>query len=178
MSTFKVEDGTGMTDATSYVSLVEADNYMADTPPSLTLLWAPLADADKERLLMYATRVLDQRTTWKGLKVVNASSLRWPRSGVRDCDGLPVAENVVPRYVKSVVCELALFYANPNNGASVVADIDGLKRVTVDVLEFEWKDNYNPNTTVQLPPGLNKILCNVGIIKYSGRMGFAPINRV
>lgn len=178
MSVFKVEDGTGLSDATSYVSLAEADAYMSDMPTSLTLLWAPLVDADKEVLLMYATRVLDQKTTWKGLKKVATSSLRWPRTSVRDCDDLPVAEDAVPKYVKAVTCELALFYANPATGATKISDTDGLKRVVVDVLEFEWKDNYNPNVNLQLPSGLNKILCNVGIIKYSGRMGFAPINRV
>lgn len=178
MSTFLVEDGTGLTASTSYVSLAEAESYFADMPAVMTALWTPLSNPQKEVLLMYATRVLDQRTTWKGLKVVAASALRWPRSGVIDCDKLPVAEDEVPEPVKAVVCELALFYANPKNGASIVAANSGLKRLVVDVLEFEWQDGFNPSAELRMPSGMNKILCGLGIIKYSGRMGFAPINKV
>ncbi len=178
MTAFVVEDGTGKEDASSYISLAEAELYMADYPSVMTALWTPLTDPQKQTLLVYATRVLDQRTTWKGLKVVAASRLRWPRSGVVDCDKLPVAEDIVPEQVKAVVCELALFYANPKNGAMVIAPNSGLKRMVIDVLEFEWQDGFNPSNELRLPSGLNKILCGLGIIKYSGRMGFAPINKV
>ena len=88
--TLIVETGTGLdTAANSYVSLVEADAYVATMPSLLRDPWLALTlAADRENLLIYSTRVLDQRATYNGSKTVSASPLRWPRSNVFDCDDL------------------------------------------------------------------------------------------
>lgn len=59
---FLVEDGTGVEDATSYATVVQADEYAAFFKyPD----WDLLAEEDKEPLLMRASTLLDEQFTWR-----------------------------------------------------------------------------------------------------------------
>lgn len=178
MSTFVVEDGTGLSNATSYVSLAEANSYIADFPAGLQVTWSALTDPQKQGLLMYSTRVLDQRTKYFGDLCVTPGALRWPRDGVTDCDGQPVPNDVIPDGLKMAVIELALFYSVPGRGATIYADNQGLTNVTIDVLSFTWSEGFNATSTLQLPPGMNVILCGLGRISYTGSSRTVPILKV
>ena len=79
--TFTVEDGSVVDGANSYATIAEADDYYA-VDSNFFATWDALADADKEKLLAWGTRILDQRVRWNGSKTDTTSSLRWPRSGV------------------------------------------------------------------------------------------------
>lgn len=177
MSVFLVEDGSGVTLATSYVTLVEAGLYLSDLPPSLVVNWLALTLPQQEALLMYASSVLDARSTYNGQKIYQTSGLRWPRTGATDCDNFPVGNNVIPKGLKQAVYELALFYATPGRGLNVIDDAQGLSRLQVDVLVFEWQKNYNQSIALQLPPGINSYLCGLGKINYSGKSRSVPIIR-
>ena len=170
-----VEDGTGLTTATSYVSLDEADAYAYYTPAATLAQWNEYSDVQKNHLLAYATRLLDQRARWNGTKTVAASALRWPRQSAFDRDNLPVDPHSVPVQVKEAVCDIAMWLAFPGRGPFQVSDSQGIKSLTVDVLSVTYKDSHDATAIVALPPGLNHILKGLGSISYGTGSTFAPI---
>jgi len=99
-----VEDGTGLSTATSYATVDEADSYHADRLHAST--WTDAPAATKEAALVSATRVLDHMT-YAGLPYTTTQALQWPRCDVYDRNGNAVAVTAVPASLKSAAAELA-----------------------------------------------------------------------
>lgn len=167
---FLVEDGTGLTEATSYVSVSDADDYMLQNT-AIFDDWDLLDQDVKEKVLSWSSRYLDQHARWNGVKTVETSGLRWPRTGVCDIDGLPIGPNTIPYQLEDATVELASYL--------MIDDIsrprgqDGLDRLRVDVIELYFNSNYR---FPSIPSSLNLILSGLGtLIGNSG--GFGRIRR-
>lgn len=78
MAAFVVEDGTGLSSATSYVSVVEADSYIGSFVLDTTY-WGSLSIADKEKRLMIASKWLDSSLVWESEKLNSDQGLEFPR---------------------------------------------------------------------------------------------------
>lgn len=90
-----VEDGTGLPNADSYVSVTDATAYhSAMGNPS----WAGAAQADQESALRRATQYLDTRYRYAGKRITTTQALEWPRTTRQ----WPV------RSIRDACCELAL----------------------------------------------------------------------
>ncbi len=103
-----VEDGTGLPNANSYVSVADADSYHVDRGNAA---WAAAASSDRETALIRATAYLEARYVWvSGFKALGGEdqSLSWPRYEAIDRDGYAIDVNVIPRPVVQSTCELAL----------------------------------------------------------------------
>jgi hypothetical protein len=104
-----VEDGTGLANAESYISVVDASAYHTARGNSA---WAALAsDALREQALRKATDYIEQvyRLSWKGRRVTDTQALSWPRYEVCREDGYSYyASDAVPTEVKNACAELAL----------------------------------------------------------------------
>lgn len=111
MPTFVVEDGTGLTNSTSYISVTEADNLVI---PDET--WLTYTTTQRETYLMAATQYFDLRYCGKvkGSELVEGQALLFPRESVfiRNCD---VEEDPVPTILKSAIAELARVYGERGN---------------------------------------------------------------
>ena len=92
-----VEDGTGLDNADSFVSVAYADTYFSDR--NITA-WTTLTN--KEALLIQATDYIEAvySQAWKGTTLNDTQSLSFPRI-IND-------ETVYPDRLKKAVCELAL----------------------------------------------------------------------
>lgn len=157
-----------MVDSTSYVALADANDYFSIDPN--TAAWSALPDdASKQRQLSWATRILDQKTRWKGSKTVAASALRWPRSNVTDRDCNPIDDDTIPLQVKQATLELAKYLLA--NDLTVGADIDYLKIIKIDVIELQYQDKTGQPA---LPAILNEILMGLGYMANGGPR-FVPI---
>lgn len=167
--TFVVEDGSIVEDATSYTTTTYADDYFAVDPNADA--WVALTTEQKEFYLSWATRILDQKTDWRGYLVDDAQVLRWPRKGITDRDNRAILSTVVPKQVQSAVCELAkwLIANDPTTGQ----DLDFLRRIKVDVIEIEYQENSAQST---YPTIVNAILYGLGTFK-TGSTGFGRIRR-
>lgn len=100
---FTVENGTGLADANSLVSVEYADTYFADR---LNDTWAKLTVEAKQAALLRATAYVCGQYQFKGVRLSSQQNLPFPRTGVYDPEG-----NVprgVPECVKVVTCELAV----------------------------------------------------------------------
>lgn len=144
-----IENGTGIENADSYVSVTEARAYAAAR--GLTL---PVADADVEKLLVKATDYIESEKCgrYKGTRTYPAANkLKWPRFGVV-IDGYLVLENEIPIQLKHAQCQLAIELQTvdptPTTSGAVV------KREKVDVIEREFAIDYKSG---QKPPVMTKV---------------------
>jgi len=166
---FTVEDGSNVAGANSYVTLAYAADYFAVDPSSAT--WEALTDEQKQFYLAWATRLLDQKTEWRGFINEDDQALRWPRKGAADRDYRTVNTNEIPNPVKAATCELAkwLMTNDPTTGQ----DTDYLKRIKVDVIEIEYQDGTSQSS---YPSIINAILEGIGHFR-TGSRGFGRIVR-
>lgn len=114
-----VEDGTGRADADAYVSVADADAYLADygAPAS----WSSATTTAKEEAIRRATRAMDALygRRWKGVRKVRTQALDWPRVGVVDRDGYLMDE------FPTVIANAAAILASRDvEGTTLVPDQD------------------------------------------------------
>ena len=156
--TFVVEDGTGLSTATSYATVAEADDYIIMNIHASSG-WEELSTDSKERLLSWASAYLDSHTVWKGTKTVETSALRWPRTGVCDRDGIELGENEIPNQLKLATAEMSRYLIAQDR--SLERDQDGLVRIKADVVELEFKEGYQlpqvPSHMIYMVMGLGYI---------------------
>lgn len=147
---FTVEDGTGVADANSYVTIAEAAAHFQDLNDED---WADADLKPRQAALIKATQYLEATYTWVGTKKTKAQALGWPRSGAEDKDGFSIDSTIVPQKVKDAVFFLAkealtsdLLPARDRGGAVKSA------RVKVDVLEIEdeYLDSAPSETTYRM----------------------------
>jgi hypothetical protein len=147
--TIIVEDGTGLANAESYVSVVDANAYHSNYGNDA---WTDLDISVKEQLLRKATdyMVAQYRLQYAGYRRYSTQSLDWPRLYVPLIDSL--SANVFPQYVdfdivpvtvKNACAELALKAYT----AILMQDLtQGVIREKVDVIEVEY-DKFSPQQT-------------------------------
>ena len=147
--TIIVEDGTGLANAESYVSVVDANTYHSKIGNDT---WTDLDTSVKEQLLRKATdyMVAQYRLQYAGYRRYSTQSLDWPRLYVPLIDSL--SANVFPQYVdfdivpvtvKNACAELALKAYT----AILMQDLtQGVIREKVDVIEVEY-DKFSPQQT-------------------------------
>lgn len=151
-----VEDGTGLADAESYISVANADTYFSNRGFTL---WATLSTNEKEQALRRSTDYMLQvyRLKWKGTRVTGTQALDWPRNWVVRDDYEFATQNgaqviggrqyypadEVPIEIQNACAELAFKAA----GGELAPDIaQRVVREKVDVLEVEY-DRYGPQYT-------------------------------
>ena len=106
-----IEDGTGLANSESYISVADADIYHLNRGHSA---WAALTTPQKEVALRKATDHLTQlyRFRWKGYRSFpSTQALDWPRQFVSLDDGLYpeyIEFTGIPVELKNACCELAL----------------------------------------------------------------------
>lgn len=101
-----IEDGTGVANADSYITLVEARAYAAKR--GLSLPASPAGDAELEQLLIKAMDYIEaKRDEFQGTKTESDQSLQWPRSGVT-IDGFEIDDDFIPKALKDAQAQLAV----------------------------------------------------------------------
>lgn len=109
-ATFVVEDGSGKTDANSYVSVADADQYNENHDADSD--WSGATTAEKEAALRKGTQYIDLSygQQWRGLKADQDQALDWPRSNVVDDANRAVGSDEIPQKLKDAVVEAAVLY--------------------------------------------------------------------
>lgn len=159
---FLVEDGSGLSSATSYVSVADADDYFAIDANNEA--WDALPEEQKEFFLAWATRYIDQKVNWKGSKATSVQGLRWPRVYVKDRDGVYIEDDVIPTQVKQITYEVARWLMD--NDPAAGSDVENLKKVVVDVVEIEYQDQTSQTS---FPTLFSDILQGIGTFRIGGR---------
>ena len=147
-----VEDGTIVSGADSYVSLVDARALAAKYNLSL-----PADDAEAEAALRNgAVYVGLQEPFMCGSRVSPLQELSFPRTGI-SLYGFPVANNVIPDQVKLAQLIAGVEYGN---GADVRASSDGratsLERVE-GAVTVQYFNNGNTGATITITAAIDAL---------------------
>lgn len=155
--TLVVEDGTGLENAESYISLADANAYFIGKRLHSSA-WTASIDAVKETALRQATLLIDSEFTWTGTILMTdpVQALAWPRKDAYDRYGR-ARNSEVPQEVKYAVCELAHYLLDQDRLVGVQGE--GIRRLRVDVIEIEYKDGTTPHT---FPPHVARMLNGLG----------------
>lgn len=131
-----IEDGTGLSNADSFVSIADADAYHAAIGNST---WTG-TDEVKEQALRRASRFLSDSFKWKGYPVRGRDqSLAWPRFYVEDSEGYGIDSDEIPSEITKATNELALLeLITPGTMTPTVTLSERVKREKVGPLEVEY----------------------------------------
>ena len=156
-----VEDGTGLSSADSYVTLVAA-NARATAHG-----WAEwtYTDAQKEVALRQATLWIDARFMFAGIRKRKEQALQWPRDLVVDDLGYSVTG--VPLQVKNATIEAARLFAAGRLGGLGPAASLATKRLKADTVEIEYGDKQAV-TDVRLFDAVDEAMGIYGVRKGRG----------
>ncbi|MGZ4971688.1 MAG: DnaT-like ssDNA-binding protein [Limisphaerales bacterium] len=124
------EDGTGLATANSYANAADGDAY--HDAHLYATSWVSATTANKEKALVFATRVIDSQYRFHGVRAVAGQALQWPRSDCPDPDAAPdasgiavFASNQVPAALINATCEIArALLATDRTGAAPGEGID------------------------------------------------------
>jgi len=111
MATIIVEDGTGISNSNSYVTLAEADAYFTSIGE---LGWAGTDDF-KNQNLINATSAMDATYGQRYLSYLRdntSQALLWPREDVWDRHGRRIGSGAIPVTLQNAQCEMALLSQN------------------------------------------------------------------
>jgi hypothetical protein len=136
-----IEDGTNVSGANSFVTLVEARSYAAARSLSL-----PTDDAALEALLLNAVDYLEsKRQLYQGQRASVTQSLQWPRVDVF-IDDVYLAATVIPDLLKSAQIRLA---AIAYSGVDLMPTRSGpiVKKEKVGPIETEYSETVG--TTIE-----------------------------
>jgi hypothetical protein len=149
--TLVLETGSGVANSNSYVSTGTLETYCDDR--AITL-----ASGDEEGALIRATAYLDNtyRTRFPGQrKLFRNQGLEWPRVGVVDMNGFPVADNAIPIEIIRATCEAAIReLAAPGALAPDLERGGSVKRLKAGSVEIEYGTNAASGTIFQIIDGM------------------------
>jgi len=122
-------------DFLTYSSLAEADTYFLGSTDLST--WDGYTDAQKERGLVSATRLID-RQSWQGEKDDSEQSLSFPRSGLSDCAGNSISADDSLTYIVEASQLLALDLLAGATVQTTGTNENLTKRLKADTVEIEY----------------------------------------
>jgi hypothetical protein len=159
-----VEDGTGLTNSDSYISVVEADALAATYgDPSST--FTTLLTARKQELLKAATSILDIYLSFNGTLYSTTQALKFPRSLFYDTEGRLLTG--VPNIIK-IATLLQAEYQNENTIASSTEQ--GVNSVKVGPLEVSLKSDETTNPSkLPIAPHVVAMLSPYSTVGVSSR---------
>lgn len=163
----------GASNANSYLTLAEATEYY--TTRSEVLGWED-AD-DQSALLMWATRVIDSSLSgyrvfvpsgqggyyrigpkWTGAPATSTQALAWPRIGMLDRNGNPIASTVIPIDLKNATAELAGVLGTKDITVDNDIAMQGITSVKAGSVALSFAQGVALAATRILPQGVTALL--------------------
>jgi len=157
-----VEDGTGLSTAESYISVDDADIYIA-AYRGTDSTWDGATTASKEIAARQATKYLDGVYLWKGEIYSSEQALDWPRNYVYNDSGL--METGIPVALEQATAEVMFLIIT---GVTITEDVTRSKQVVsekVDVIEVEYESGASQQPSF---PIVNRLLSD--LVSPSGRL--------
>jgi len=155
-----VDATVGGTSANSYCTLAEANTYHGNRLHTAT--WDATGDADKNKALVWAARLLDEHMAWVGVKKDEDYAMRWPRASVYDEDGYWVDDNIVPQKIKDAQAEFAAWLIASDLTAE--PETKGIRSTGVGSLRLEV-DKEDRDTFSTIPETVVKIVGVYGSLR-------------
>ena len=128
---FVVEDGTGLSTATSFLSIADMKQYW----DNMGYDYSSLESATIKQYLNLAAKALDGQygSRWPGLRGTISQGLLWPRIGACYYDRSTISSSVVPDEVEDAIAELAYIISTGTAVTAVNSNSSDVKRESVSV---------------------------------------------
>lgn len=154
-----VEEGSGKSDAQSYVSVADAATYAA----LISTLWATASDAAKESALQLATQYIDLKygqlfMGQKKLSTATTQALEWPRSYVYDAAGNLLSDSSIPQQIKIATIELACAIIAGDSLMAASEEITTLQSESVTIGPLSFSQSGSGRSTVKRYPKVEKLV--------------------
>lgn len=159
-----VEDGTGLADADSYISLVDARAYASKYGYVL-----PIDDDEADVMLRKGTLYVDlYESSFSGSRLNDTQALAWARVNAYKCSGynqIPIASDSIPNEIKCAQVIAANAYSanvdvRANNDGKAVASEE-----VVGAVKVAYFDNGKTGSTIEITAALdmiNSLMCSGG----------------
>lgn len=157
----------GASDANSYVTLSEANAFIAERPHTEPWFEPPDLVDQRPAALITATRLLDEQVSWYGRPATTTQALAWPQLGQVDAWGRVIVSTVVPVAVQRATAyyALALLREMDQDAATVTADLP-IKSKKMGDLTITYQDQGTaravPAASLQLPTEVRSLLRGYG----------------
>ena len=170
-----VEDGTGLSNADSYVSVEFADNYFSARGVSE---WGALTNEQKEQALIRATDFIDSIYQWHGKKATDIQSLRFPRVNLTDYEGTLVIG--IPNCLKQAVCDASMLSVNGTELFQTKNENGDVVSETITTLSFTYSksDKSEKTTQTTLYDSINTKLRGLFVESSSNKVVSGKVERV
>ncbi len=165
-----IDSTIGGTSSDSYSSIVSANAYHDNHLYSKE--WTMASIGDKEKALKMATRILDERIDWIGVKNTDSQSLRFPRAGATDRDGYAVETTEIPTVLINATAEFARHLIGAD--LTINADGKGIGSVVIGSINVDFDKS---DTADVLPSIVKEMLRGWGEIYSRSRFGSASLVR-
>jgi len=163
-----VEDGSGLVNAASYISVSFADSYHRTRGNTG---WAAIEAANKTALVIKATEWLDAEYYFAGEPTYpeTPQALQWPRAGIFDENCTLLASDALPVALQRATAELALALGTTTDGGGAPAMVEGnifRRRERQGFAESETEGNTD--ASVRFYPRVHNLIAPFIIGKRSG----------
>lgn len=165
-----VIDSTPIGTATnnSYVTLAEADLYFESRRDTAT--WTDATDADKNIVLVQATRRLDYEKYYGDREFPSVpQSLSFPRINLGTLDGIEL-DSTIPRQIKEATYELAIYMLGIDMSQPSI-DASTKSEVKIGSLQVKYNIDKSDNVTQKfdtLPPNVVSLIADLSSSVSSG----------
>lgn len=156
-------------DSDSYVTVIDADAYHANHLYSLA--WVSATAGNKEKALKMATRILDEKIEWEGIRGTSTQALAWGRVGMV-YDGYTVASDTVPVQIKNATAEFARHLITSDTTGN--ADGKGLESLSVGDISLTFDKT---DTAGVIPSIVQEMLRGWGDIHARAKFGTVSVVR-
>lgn len=143
-----VEDGSGVPNANSYISVEDADAYFGARLYSTA--WTGATKEVQKAALIQATRTLDNYIQWDGIKADPTFDREFPRVDIYETqiiDGVQTLVelvDMVPKEIPMAECELAIWFLIID--VTSVSGTEGFKKLNVPgAISFEVDNGTKPS---------------------------------
>lgn len=134
-------------DANAYITEAEADDYL-DNYRLYTSVWDAADSPTHEKVILWATGLLDRSFDFVGNVTDYYQALRWPRVGVYDDDGRYVNQDTIPNIIKQCCAILAAELVKSDRSAVPALISLGFREAKVGPLSV----TVDPRLTLPLIP--------------------------
>lgn len=150
--------------ANSYVSVAEADDYVAtrSSDASLAAAWAALSADNKAKYLVNATRSLDMMAEWIGDRYSRDQKLDWPRVNAY-VDGFLLDQITFPDRVQEATIEMAL-WSLQNSGAVGVSQSAAFDSIRVGPISIDFNEGAGLAPNKYFPEVVAYLLSEYGAL--------------
>ena len=179
-----IDATVGGSNANSYLTVAEAESYFDTRLHSGE--WGALSAADKEKALIWAARIIEQKVSafwskkdlpkdatirvlsdlpktdseayvvWTGEPAYQDQALAWPRKGMKNHNGFDLPDDVVPQRIKDFQCEVALKLIGEDRTEENAATAQGLSSLQAGPVQLSWNDDA-PNPKL-IPDSVMQVL--------------------